>query len=676
MAIDGGRTRDGFHRPAHLRRDDRPLRADRPESPDGPQPPAREGGGGRTPPVANPVAPILHGSVPVYGRPAGPARGRRPRPARDAVRRANVVNGTDARGRSGRSPDTPEQPDTPEKSAYTGPALVVMAPVSPAPGAVVPPADVDPHLAAQIEDAVRGGGTPYTRTTARAAAPAVAAPPQAVPKAAPRSVAAAPARAGKRAEEGAGAGRSARHYARWAWEGRYLRTLLLLDLGIGLLAGGIAFEARFSQGLTTYNSRYALLSALLPLAFVASLAANRAYEKRHLFVGTDEYQRVLRAGLALTAATVFVAYATETRIARGWFVVALPLVTFACLLARFVLRQALHRARKRRGACMRRVVVVGHELAVEAMARQLCRERYHGLKVVGACLPAPGTVADVPILGTFDEIAGAVRRARADTVLVLSCPELDGHALRRLAWHLERDDIDLIVASTLIDVAGSRTTIRPVDGLPMLHVEHPTLSGARRLVKALVDRVGAVVLLVLTTPLLALLALAVRMDSTGPVLFRQVRVGKDGHEFVIFKFRTMHIDAEARLAELRHLNEVDGALFKLRNDPRVTRVGRLLRKFSLDELPQLLNVIGGSMSLVGPRPPLPEEVAVYPDDARRRLAVRPGMTGLWQVSGRSDLSWDEAVRLDLQYVENWSLSLDLVILLRTLSAVTRGAGAY
>lgn len=324
---------------------------------------------------------------------------------------------------------------------------------------------------------------------------------------------------------------------------------------------------------------------------------------------------------------------------------------------------------------MRRVVV-GHELAVEAMARQLRRERYHGLKVVGACLLEAGEVAGVPILGRFDEVAGAVRTARADTVLVLSCRELDGHALCRLAWHLERDDIDLIVAGTLIDVAGSRTTIRPVDGLPMLHVEHPTLNGARRPVKAFAGRAGAALPMVLASPLLAILALAVRTDSAGPVLFRQVRMGKDGHEFVIFKFRTMHIDAEARLAELRHLNEVDGALFKLRNDPRVTRVGRLLRKFSLDELPQLLNVIGGSMSLVGPRPPLPEEVAVYPDDARRRLAVRPGMTGLWQVSGRSDLSWDEAVRLDLQYVENWSLSLDLVIMLRTLSAVTRGAGAY
>ncbi|MFI5906564.1 sugar transferase [Dactylosporangium sp. NPDC051541] len=569
MAIDSGRTRDGYDRPAPIR-------------------------------TSN-------------------AR-RRPSPVRANVRRAPV-----------------------------SPAPAPVSP-APAPGAVRAPELVDPVLAAQVEDAVRGT-TPFTRTAAtpvRIAAP----------------------------DMRAGAGRTARHRARWAWEGRYLRTLLVLDFVIGLAAGAVAFEARFSNDVTLYNSRYVLMSLLLPIAFTASLAANRAYEKRHLFVGTDEYQRVLRAGLALTAATVFVAYASEIRIARAWFFVALPLITFGCLLARFLLRKLLHRARKRRGACMRRVVVVGHELAVEAMARQLRRERYHGLKVVGACLPAPGAVADVPVLGAFDEIAAAVRKARADTVLVLSCPELDGHALRRLAWHLERDDIDLIVASTLIDVAGSRTTIRPVDGLPMLHVEHPTLTGARRLVKALVDRAGAVALLVLASPLLAVLALAVRAESAGPVLFRQVRVGKDGHEFVIYKFRTMHIDAEARLAELRHLNEVDGALFKLRNDPRVTRVGRLLRKFSLDELPQLLNVIGGSMSLVGPRPPLPEEVAVYPDDARRRLAVRPGMTGLWQVSGRSDLSWDEAVRLDLQYVENWSLSLDLVILLRTLSAVTRGAGAY
>lgn len=261
-------------------------------------------------------------------------------------------------------------------------------------------------------------------------------------------------------------------------------------------------------------------------------------------------------------------------------------------------------------------------------------------------------------------------------MIVLACPELDGAALRRLAWELERYDTDLIVASSLVDVAGSRTTIRPVDGLPLLHVEHPRLSGGARVVKELVDRVGALVLLVLLAPLLVALAVWIRWDSPGPALFRQVRVGRGGRRFVIYKFRTMQVDAEQRLAELRHLNEHDGVLFKIRNDPRVTRAGRWLRRFSLDELPQLINVLKGQMSLVGPRPPLPDEVARYPADARRRLAVKPGMTGLWQVSGRADLPWEEAVRLDLWYVENWSLTLDLVILLRTLTAVYRASGAY
>ncbi|GAA3224874.1 exopolysaccharide biosynthesis polyprenyl glycosylphosphotransferase [Dactylosporangium siamense] len=682
MAVDSGRTRDGFHRPAHLRPEDRPgglRRTDRTgelrrsdhtgelrreeratgprrdeehgpraglrwqERPAGTRREERSGGLRRPERQSNTLQRPAEPAEPT--RPAGPSTSA---VAAEPVARVKVAEPVERQiVRRRPSPMGPTAARQPERLPSAA-ARTAAAPVSPAPGPPVPPAHVSAQLAAEVEDAVAGAAT-------------------FVPAAKPAEPA---------TEPGGEAGRAPRHRARWAWEGRYLRTLLLIDAVIGVLAGLVAFEVRFGSVLTNYNSRYALLSAFLPIAFTATLAANRAYEKRYLFVGTDEYQRVLRAGLALTAATIVGAYAAEIQIARGWFVVALPLVTSGCLVSRFVLRQLLHRARKTRGACMRRVVVVGHELAVEAMTSQLRRERYHGLKVVGACLAAEGSVPDVPVLGTFDEIAGAVRRARADTVLVLSCPELDGHALRRLAWRLERDDIDLIVASTLIDVAGSRTTIRPVDGLPMLHVEHPTLTGARRVLKAVVDRIGAVVLLVALSPLLAGLALAVRAESRGPVLFRQVRVGKDGREFVIVKFRTMHLDAEARLAELRHLNEVGGALFKLRNDPRVTRVGRLLRKFSLDELPQLLNVLGGSMSLVGPRPPLPEEVAVYPDDARRRLAVRPGMTGLWQVSGRSDLSWDEAVRLDLQYVENWSLSLDLVIMLRTLSAVTRGAGAY
>lgn len=476
-------------------------------------------------------------------------------------------------------------------------------------------------------------------------------------------------------------GRPATGARRAAWEARYQRTLLAADLAVGFAAGALAFAARFgAAGVTAYNQVYLLASALFPLGFVAVLAANRAYERRHLYVGTDEYQRVIRAGLWLTAGAAIVSYALEIPLARGWLLVALPAATVACLAARFAVRKRLHRSRAR-GERLRRVIVVGHELAVQDLAVRLSRERFHGMEVVGACLPpgrAPGELAEPapPVLGTFEDVAGAVAATGADTVIVLGCPELDGLALRRLAWRLERDDIDLILASSLIDVAGDRTTIRPVDGLPMLHVEHPRLAGGARAVKEVVDRAGAALLLAVSAPLQLAVALCIRAGSPGPVLFRQVRVGKHGREFVMFKFRTMYLDAEARLADLRHLNENDGVLFKIRNDPRVTRVGRWLRRLSLDELPQLYNVVRGQMSLVGPRPPLPEEVAAYPDDVRRRLAVKPGMTGLWQVSGRSDLPWDEAVRLDLRYVENWSLSLDLVIMLRTLTAVCRTSGAY
>lgn len=455
-----------------------------------------------------------------------------------------------------------------------------------------------------------------------------------------------------------------------------MRALLAGDLLAALIAGGVAFGARFGNDVTPYNKHYLLFTGIMPVLLIASLLVNRAYERRFLFVGTDEYQRVLRAGLAMTAVTAIVSYAFEVRIARGYVVLALPLATVVCLLFRFVLRKHLHH-RRERGQCLRRVLVVGHELAVIGVARQLNRELYHGLEVVGCCLP-PGHDGDVgmPVYGTFADVAIAVEAARADTVVVLSCPELDGVTLRRLAWRLERGDIDLIMANSLIDVAGARTTIRPVDGLPLLHVEHPRLSGTARVFKSLFDRVGAALGLLLLSPVLAVLAIAIRRDSPGPVLFRQVRVGKGGREFVIVKFRTMYTDAESRREALADLNENDGVLFKMRDDPRVTRVGRWLRRLSLDELPQLRNVLAGEMSLVGPRPPLPEEVAAYPADMRRRLAVSPGMTGLWQVSGRSDLSWEEAVRLDLRYVENWSFSLDCVILLRTLSAVCRSSGAY
>jgi exopolysaccharide biosynthesis polyprenyl glycosylphosphotransferase len=249
--------------------------------------------------------------------------------------------------------------------------------------------------------------------------------------------------------------------------------------------------------------------------------------------------------------------------------------------------------------------------------------------------------------------------------------------LRRLSWELEGSGVDLVVAPSLTDIAGPRIHIRPVAGLPLLHVEQPEFSGGRRLLKGTVDRLLATSALLLLIPVLAALAAAIRLTSSGPALFRQTRVGVDGRTFTIFKLRSMYVDAEQRLAALQDRNEnADGLLFKIKDDPRVTPLGALLRRFSLDELPQLLNVLRGDMSLVGPRPPLPAEVAQYGDDVRRRLLVKPGLTGLWQISGRSDLSWDESVRLDLHYVENWTLALDLLILWKTGFAVLQRRGAY
>jgi exopolysaccharide biosynthesis polyprenyl glycosylphosphotransferase len=460
---------------------------------------------------------------------------------------------------------------------------------------------------------------------------------------------------------------------RWVWEARYVKMLLVVDFAATLVATLAAFVLRF-QG-APYARWYLLLSALIPPVWVGVLAMSHAYERRLLFVGTDEYQRVIRSGVRLTVGMALASYVLNAELARGYLLLVLVLTTALSLLGRFALRRRLHRARSR-GRYMHRVLVLGHANAVAQVTRQLHRKYHHGLQVIGAWVPGAAQIVDVPVFGALGAAANSAAAAGADTVMVLTCPELDGPMLRRLAWELERDDIDLIVSSSLVDTAGDRITVRPVDGLPMMHVEHPRLIGGRRLVKAAFDVSLAALLLVLLSPVFAAIALIIKFNSRGPVFFRQVRVGRGGEMFRMYKFRTMHTGAEQRLRHMHAQNEFGGVLFKIREDPRVTRPGRLLRRHSLDELPQLINVLLGEMSLVGPRPPLPSEVEQYPQDMRRRLVVKPGMTGLWQVSGRSDLSWEDSIRLDLRYVENWSLTVDLVILMRTAMVVMRGSGAY
>jgi len=436
-----------------------------------------------------------------------------------------------------------------------------------------------------------------------------------------------------------------------------------------------AAQLRFGGNVT---DMYLALSLTLPVLWIASLWLAGAYDVRFIGTGSDEFRKVLNAGVSLTAAVAIFSYAINLELSRAYVVIALPSVTLLDLLARYAMRKRLHR-RRARGKCLHNVVAVGHELAVADLVTELGRDWYHGLTVVGACVIQPGEcdeVVGVPVYGGLDDITAAVKAFGADTVAITACPEMDGVRLRSLAWELEKTGTDLCVSPALLDVAGPRTTIRPTAGLTLLHVDHPQLTGFRLVLKGLFDRCAAAAALVMLAPVMAALAAAVWLHDRGPALFVQIRVGKDGRSFRMYKFRTMVVDAERHRADLLANNDSDGVLFKLRRDPRVTAVGAHLRRLSLDELPQLFNVFLGHMSLVGPRPALPDEAAVYAEHVRRRLVVKPGLTGLWQVNGRSDLSWDESVRLDLRYVENWSFALDLQILWKTIAVLMRGSGAY
>jgi len=459
------------------------------------------------------------------------------------------------------------------------------------------------------------------------------------------------------------------------WTRDYLRKAAIADLGCAVIGVFVAAQIRFGSDVT---GPYLALSLTLPVLWVAALWLAGGYDVRFIGTGSDEFRKVLAAGVSLTAAVAIFSYAVNIELSRAYVVIALPSVTVLDLAVRYGIRKRLHKQRAA-GECLLTVVAVGHELAVANLVTELHRDRYHGLTVVGACVIRPGEcdeVVGVPVYGGLDDVTAAVKAFEADTVAVLACPEMDGVRLRSLAWELEKTGTDLCLAPALLDVAGPRTTIRPTAGLTLLHVDHPQLAGLRLLLKGLFDRCVAAVALILLAPVLATLAGVIRLSDRGPALFTQTRVGKNGHVFRIYKFRTMVVDAEQRRAQLLASNDFDGVLFKLRRDPRVTAVGVHLRRWSIDELPQLFNVLLGHMSLVGPRPALPAEAEKYAEHVRRRLVVKPGLTGLWQVGGRSDLSWDESVRLDLRYVENWSFALDLQILWKTISVLVRGSGAY
>ncbi|GAB3819159.1 sugar transferase [Kribbella italica] len=460
------------------------------------------------------------------------------------------------------------------------------------------------------------------------------------------------------------------------WVAKYRWAALGGDFAAALIGATAALVTRFGGQI---SPGYVILGAVLPLAWLACVALERGYETRYFGTGPEEFRSVLRATVALTAVVAVTSYATKSNVARGFVILAVPLTCLAAMVVRWMLHRAIAN-RRFVGRCMRRVLVVGHNGQVSTLKHHLEERPADGYVVVATCLPRgsaeePGP--DSNRLGRAEvDILAAVDLYDVDVVAVAADPELTGHSLRRLSWALEQRGVELIVSPGIVEVAGPRISIRPVAGLSLLHLERPSVSGGPHLLKNIFDRLVGGGLLLLASPLLLVTALLVRLTSRGPALFRQKRVGRAGVEFTMLKFRTMSVDAEARKADLHALDEGNGILFKLRDDPRVTRLGRHLRRFSVDELPQLVNVVRGEMSLVGPRPPLPAEVARYAIDDARRMLVKPGLTGLWQVSGRSDLTWEESMRLDLRYADNWSIALDLLILWKTARAVVGRDGAY
>jgi exopolysaccharide biosynthesis polyprenyl glycosylphosphotransferase len=464
------------------------------------------------------------------------------------------------------------------------------------------------------------------------------------------------------------------------WEQRYRRIVITSDtLATAFVVASIGgfFGVRDAAN---WHEKWRILAFGTEFLVLGALALSRSWAPAVLGQGAEEFRRLGRSLFTAAVVLALGGIALTSRNIKLWIFVAIPAIALVIMTERYLLRLWLHKRRKE-GQCLRPVLAAGSPATVRDLISRTRKLPHLGWRVEAVCTPdglgPDGDQLDgVPVVGRLADVATHVRRDGYRVVAVTPDAHWSPDRLQRLAWNLEGSDAEMVVAPVLMEVAGPRLHVDAVLGIPLLRVSMPTFTGGRRVIKGVVDRLGAALLLMLFAPLMVLVGLLVLADSRGGVVYRQRRVGKNGQEFTIFKFRTMVTGADAARAQLADRNEGSGLLFKLRRDPRVTRVGAVLRRYSLDELPQLFNVLTGSMSLVGPRPPLPEESAAYGPDIRRRLLVKPGLTGLWQISGRSDLPWDEAIRLDLRYVEDWSLALDTVILWKTLRAVLYGQGAY
>ncbi|MCM3521969.1 sugar transferase [Curtobacterium sp. P97] len=471
------------------------------------------------------------------------------------------------------------------------------------------------------------------------------------------------------------------------WSRTYSRRVLVTDLlaliwvVFGVQIAWLGFDSDLMTNTADLRLSYFGISVVVIAVWMIGLALYDTRGDRVIGVGSTEYRLVADSSVRVFGLIAIAAYLLRVDLARGYVLIAFPVGILVLLLSRWMWRQWLVAERKH-GGYSARVLLVGSTASVLHIARELARTPEAGYRVVGAAVSdgtrgvLPGSAVESH--GGIDDVTAALATTGADTVVITSSDDLPPERVRQLSWSLEPGRQHLVVAPSLTDIGGPRIHTRPVQGLPLIHVETPTYSGRKLYTKRAFDLIGSAALIIVLSPVLLVLAVLVKVTSAGPVFFLQERVGLNGSTFHMIKFRSMVVDAEQRLQELSALDRAEGntVLFKMKNDPRVTRVGAFMRRYSLDEVPQLFNVLVGSMSLVGPRPPLAREVERYDVHVHRRFLVKPGMTGLWQVSGRSDLSWEDSVRLDLYYVENWSLVSDLIILWRTARAVLRSQGAY
>jgi exopolysaccharide biosynthesis polyprenyl glycosylphosphotransferase len=474
---------------------------------------------------------------------------------------------------------------------------------------------------------------------------------------------------------------------RSTWERRYAANIRITDTLVVCGSIMLAQYARFGSApaAPSYVSHYVTAySALLAIIWLSALAVFRTRSPRYIGAGIEEYRRVTAASFWTFGAIAMAELLLKLHFSRGYLAVALPAGLLGLALSRWIWR--VYVARKRVvGGYQTAVLAIGESDAVANLANELTDDPKNGYQVVGVCITGYGAPCgeqlivndrDIPIVGGETYALQAIHNCGADTVAIAGTGQLGVQGIRRLIWKLEPMGVDLMVSPGVMDVALNRLVMRPISGLPLLHIEKPQYHGAKRFQKRAFDIGFAFAALAGTLPILLVTAIAIKLTSRGPVFYSSERIGIDGRPFSMVKFRTMVEDADKQLESLLAENDSDGLLFKIREDPRITPVGRILRRFSIDELPQFLNVLRQEMSVVGPRPPLRREVEAYDDDVQRRLLVKPGITGLWQVSGRSDLPWDKSVRLDLSYVDNWSMTTDVLIIAKTIRAVFQRKGAY